>query len=196
MGQEISKKADEEIAQMVQSGNLELFGELTKRYEAKMKRYARKFLNIHEDIQDVVQEVFIKAYQNIKSFNAERKFSSWLYRIAHNEFVNALKKHKRRKVFSFFELDILLPYSFTKSDNQDIDHIDREKMRQMIDEYLDKLDLKYREPIILYYLEKLSYKEITDILHIPISTVGIRLKRGREKLKKLMGNKFYDQNHR
>lgn len=184
MEQKVLKKADEEIAQMVQSGNIELFGELVKRYEAKMMRYARKFLNITEDIEDVVQEVFIKAYQNIKSFNPEKKFSSWLYRIAHNEFVNAFKKHKRRKVFSFFELDILLPYSVV-DDNQDID---REKMRQMIDKYLDKLELKYREPVILYYLEELSYKEISDILHIPISTVGIRLKRAKEKLK----NKIYE----
>ncbi len=193
MGQKISEKADEEIARMVQSGNFELFGELVKRYEAKMKRYARKFLNITEDIEDVVQEVFIKVYQNIKSFNPERKFSSWLYRIAHNEFVNALKKRKRRKVFSFFELDILLPYPVAKNDSQDID---LKGIRQAIDKYLDKLEIKYREPIILYYLEELSYKEIAGILHIPISTVGIRLKRGREKLKKLMGNKFYDQNYR
>jgi len=193
MGQKTSEKADEEIVQMVQLGNFELFGELVKRYEAKMKRYARKFLNITEDIEDVVQEVFIKTYQNIKSFNLEKKFSSWLYRIAHNEFVNALKKHKRRKVFSFFELDILLPYSVAKNDDTGID---LERIRQAIDKCLDKLEIKYREPIILYYLEELSYKEIADILRIPISTVGIRLKRGREKLKKLMGNKFYDQNYR
>ena len=193
MGQKISEKADEEIARMVQSGNFELFGELVKRYEAKMKRYARKFLNITEDIEDVVQEIFIKVYQNIKSFNPEKKFSSWLYRIAHNEFINALKKHKRRKVFSFFELDILLPYSVAENDDTGID---KERIRQAIDKCLDKLEIKYREPIILYYLEELSYKEIADILHIPISTVGIRLKRGRKKLKKLMGNKFYDQNYR
>lgn len=188
MGQKISEKADEEIVQLVQLGNIEQFGELVKRYEAKMMRYARKFLNIAEDIEDVVQNVFIKAYVNIKSFDPEKKFSSWLYRIAHNEFVNALKKYKKRKVFSFFELDILLPYSFAKDENQGLD---RQEMRQMIDKYLDKLESKYREPIILYYLEELSYKEIADILHVPISTVGIRLKRGREKLKKLMGNKFY-----
>ena len=197
MGQKTSEKADEEIVQIVQSGNLELFGELVKRYEAKMMRYARKFLNITEDIEDVVQEVFIKTYQNIKSFNPEKKFSPWLYRIAHNEFINALKKHKRRKVFSFFELDILLPYSFAKNGSQDMDKdrmyqpSTRRRWGKAIDKFLDKLEIKYREPIILYYLEELSYKEIADILHIPISTVGICLKRGREKLKKIIGNKFY-----
>ena len=189
MGQKETQQTDEEIARSVQSGNIEQFGELVKRYEAKMMRYARKFLNIAEDIEDVVQEVFIKTYVNIKSFNLEKKFSSWLYRIAHNEFVNALKKQKRKRVFSFFELDILLPHSFV----EDVKDIDHQKMREMIDGRLDKLEMKYREPIILYYLEELSYKEIAEVLHIPISTVGIRLKRGREKLKKIMGNKFHDQ---
>lgn len=189
MGQKSLEQTDEEIVQLVQAGDIELFGVLVKRYEEKIMRYARKFLNIAEDIEDVVQEVFIKAYINIKSFDPDKKFSSWLYRIAHNEFVNALKKYKKRKVFSFFELDILLPYSVVE--NAD-DETDREQVREMIDKCLDKLAPKYREPIILYYLEELSYKEISDILHIPISTVGIRLKRGREKLKKIMGNKFYD----
>lgn len=183
MGQKISERTDEEIASLVQSGDIEAFGVLVKRYEDKMKRYARKFLNIAEDIEDIVQEVFIKAYVNIKSFDPKKKFSSWLYRIAHNEFVNALKKHKRRKVFSFFELDILLPYSFVGDSNRDIE---REEMRQMIDKCLNRLDFKYREPIILHYLEELNYKEIADVLRIPISTVGIRLKRGREKLKNIL----------
>lgn len=188
MRQKASERTDEEIAQLVQAGNIEPFGELVKRYEAKMMRYARKFLSISEDIEDVVQEVFIKAYVNIKSFDSKKKFSSWFYRIAHNEFVNALKKHKRKRVFSFFELDILLPYSFV----EDVKDADRQETQKMVDKCLDKLEPKYREPIILYYLEDLNYREIADILRIPISTVGIRLKRARQKLKKIMGNKFHD----
>ena len=104
---------DEQVVRMVQSGKVESFGILVKRYQAKMLRYARKFLFNYHDIEDLVQEVFIKAYTNIQSFDASRKFSSWLYRIAHNQFINAIKK-KGKEAVPFFDLDILLPRSISK----------------------------------------------------------------------------------
>ena len=180
MGLKSAKKTDEEIARLVQSGNIDLFGELIERYEAKMIRYGRKFISGFQDIEDVVQDAFIKAYQNIQSFDVKRKFSSWLYRIAHNEFVNALKKQKK-KPLSLFELDIIFPYSSAKEIDQKIDD---QKILKNVDKYLNKLSFKYKEPFILYFSEGLSYKEISDILRIPISTVGIRLKRAKEKIKK------------
>ena len=88
---------DEDLVLRVKSGGIEAFGFLVERYEDKMKRYARKFLFGYTDIEDTVQKVFIKAYVNIQSFDTSRKFSSWLYRIAHNEFINAIKK--KTKVF-------------------------------------------------------------------------------------------------
>lgn len=180
----LAKKTDEKIARLVQSGDIDLFGKLIERYEAKMIRYGRKFLSGFQDIEDVVQDIFIKAYQNIQSFDVKRKFSSWLYRIAHNEFVNALKKQKK-KPLSLFELDVIFPYSLDKEVDQKIDD---QKTLKNIDRYLNKLSFKYKEPFILYYTEGLSYKEIADVLRIPVSTVGIRLKRAKEKIKK----KFYE----
>lgn len=173
---------DEQVVRMVQSGKVESFGILVKRYEAKMLRYARKFLFNYHDIEDLVQEVFIKAYTNIQSFDASRKFSSWLYRIAHNQFINAIKK-KGKEAVPFFDLDILLPRSISK-ENAD-KNINQRELRQILNKCLEKLDIKYREPLVLYYFEELSYKEITDVLHIPMATVGIRLKRGKEIMKNL-----------
>ncbi len=173
---------DEQVVRMVQSGKVESFGILVKRYQAKMLRYARKFLFNYHDIEDLVQEVFIKAYTNIQSFDASRKFSSWLYRIAHNQFINAIKK-KGKEAVPFFDLDILLPRSISK-ENAD-KNINQRELRQILNKCLEKLDIKYREPLVLYYFEELSYKEITDVLHIPMATVGIRLKRGKEIMKNL-----------
>lgn len=180
MGQKPLQRTDEEIVRLVQSGDIELFGKIVNRYEEKIKRYGRKFLSGFEDIEDIVQDIFIKSYENIQSFDVKRKFSSWLYRIAHNEFVNALKK-QRKKPLSFFDLDIILPHLSAEEINNEID---RQKMNEIINKFIGKLDPKYREPIILYYLGELNYKEISEILHIPTSTVGIRLKRAKEKLKK------------
>jgi len=109
MDTKISEQPDEEIAKQVQLKNIELFGVLISRYEEKIKRYGRKFLSEKEDIEDIVQKIFIKAYRNIQSFDSKRKFSSWLYRIAHNEFVNELKK-KKRDSLRFFDPDVIFPY--------------------------------------------------------------------------------------
>ncbi len=165
---------------MVQAGKIESFGILVKRYQAKMLRYARRFLFNYHDIEDLVQEVFIKAYTNIQSFDASKKFSAWLYRIAHNEFINAIKK-KGKEPMPFFDLDILLPRLASK-DEADKKTNQRE-ICQMIEQCLDKLDFKYREPLILYYFEELTYREIADVLRIPVPTVGVRLKRAKKSIK-------------
>ena len=186
MSQLPNQLTDEEIAQMVQSGQIEPFEILIKRYEEKMKRYARKFLFGYEDAEDLAQEVFLKSYINIKSFDVSKKFSPWLYRIAHNEFINAIKK-KGREPLSFFNSDVLFPQlvSKEKADGE----INKRELRQRLDRCLNELSSKYREPLVLYYFEELSYKEIADVLRVPIATVGIRLQRGKKIMKSLLPKK-------
>ena len=87
----MDSRTDEEIAALVQAGDQAVFGLLLERYEEKLMRYAKKFIPDQDDANDIVQEIFIKAYINIKSFDIKRKFSPWIYRIAHNEFLNAIK---------------------------------------------------------------------------------------------------------
>ncbi len=170
--------SDENIAERVQQGDRESFGLLVDRYEAKMLRYGRKFLQ--RDIEDLVQDIFIKAYTNIKSFRTDMKFSPWLYRIAHNEFVNALKKQSRLPL-AFFDFDTMFPHIYAP-ETADQEAQDRE-IRGLLDTTLDKLDSKYREPLVLYYLEEMNYQEIAEVLHIPVSTVGVRLNRAKALLK-------------
>jgi RNA polymerase sigma-70 factor (ECF subfamily) len=174
--------SDEGIAERVQNGEKEFFGVLVERYEDKLLRYGRRFLSTEEDIEDLVQDIFLKAYENILSFDASQRFSPWIYRIAHNTFVNALRKRSRTPL-SFFDFDTLLPHP-AYEDPAEAERESRE-VKTMIDAYLDQVGEKYKEVLILYYLEEQSYKEIGDILHLPVSTVGIRLKRGREALRKV-----------
>lgn len=176
------EKTDEEIARLVQGGSKEAFGELVTRYESKMIHYGRKFLFGYEDAADAVQEVFIKSYQNIQSFDATRKFSSWLYRIAHNEFINTIKK-KGKEPLPFFDADTLFPHPVSEEHTDRSTHL--REAREMVESCLSKLTPKYREILVLYYLEELSYKEIADVLRVPIATVGVRLKRGRETLQSI-----------
>ncbi len=178
-------KTDEELVQLVLDNKTEAFGMLVERYEKKLLRYGRKFLYDYENIEDTVQNVFVKAYVNIKGFDIKKEFSPWIYRIAHNEFINIIKK-KKREPFLFFDADII--FSFAGKDNF-LKEIERKEEKEEIEKHLSKLKTRYREPLVLYYFEEKSYQEISDILEIPISTVGIRLKRGRNEIKKLLYEK-------
>ena len=180
MGMEQSGPSDEQTALLVQKGQKEYFDLLMERYEKKLLRYGRKFLSDKADVEDIVQDVFMSAYQNIKSFDVSQRFSPWIYRIAHNAFVTELKKSTKRPIL-LFDFDTLL--SHTASEDTARSKEEEAEMRGMIETGLKELPLKYREVLILYYLEELPYKEIADVLQIPTSTAGIRLKRARILLK-------------
>ncbi len=185
----MEETTDESIAARVQKGDIEAFTRLMERYEKKITRYARKFLADPDDIKDIVQEVFTKVYINIKSFDVKRKFSPWIYRVAHNEFVNALKKKKSEKL-SFIDFDLVLPRREAKETADS--EVDKKDLRRLLDGHMRSLAAKYREPLVLYYYEEMSYREIAEVLRLPVSTVGIRLQRAKNILKKSIDKKIFN----
>jgi len=179
--------SDEQAALLVQKGDKDKFGLLMDRYKARLFRYGRKFLANEDNIDDVVQDVFIKAYQNIRSFDVSQKFSPWIYRIAHNTYINAIKKISRGPIYTFDFDTIAFDTIVSHPVYEDplIKETEEVEIKKMVEKGLGTLSPNYREIVILYYTEELSYKEIADILRIPIGTVGIRLKRAKEALKKI-----------
>lgn len=184
-----SRETDEMITAKIQRGQTELFNVLVTRYEQRLLRYGHTFLRSIEDIEDVTQNVFIKAYINIKSFRTSEKFSPWIYRIAHNEFVNAARKRRDIPLFSF-DFDTMFPQLKEKSITEEID---REILKTELFKHLNIIDIKYREPLVLFYFDDLSYTDIADILHLPISTVGVRISRGKTQLKKIISKQSKDK---
>lgn len=172
--------SDEKLAELIQGGDKEKFGVLMERYQPKLFRYGKKFLSNQDNIEDVVQDVFIKTYQNIKSFDLSQRFSPWIYRIAHNTYVNALKKRASGPLY-LFDFDTLI--SHTVVDDPVAREREKEEIKKIVDHGLSQIDPKYKEILVLYYIEELSYKEISEILHIPIGTVGVRIMRAKEILK-------------
>jgi RNA polymerase sigma-70 factor (ECF subfamily) len=175
----LNDQTDEAIALKVQTGDTQQFGFLVERYEPKMMRYAKKFLFAYHDSEDLVQDVFLKAYSNIQGYDANRKFSSWLYRIAHNVFIDAIRK-KGKEPLPFFDPDTIFPHPVAKDDP--VKELSDREMKDSLTKCLDQLDPKYREILILFYFEDMDYESISEVIQIPKSTVGIRLKRGKAKL--------------
>src|ERR1035437_7578603 len=143
-GESDISQTDEQVAALVQKGDKEAFGTLMDRYERKFFSYGRKFLTGQDNIEDVVQEVFIKTYQNIKSFDTSQKFSPWIYRIAHNTYVNALRKNAKSPL-RFFDFDTFTAHPVF----EDTMPAEKEQRRvgKIIDQGLDKLSPEYREII-------------------------------------------------
>lgn len=184
----MSEKTDEQLVAEIRAGNKDLYGVLVERYEEKLTRYGRRFLSDSDDIGDTVQDVFIKAYVNINSFDVSRSFSSWIYRIAHNEYVNVLKK-KKISYFSLFEFDTFFP-QFVATKSAYDDALTKEK-GELVEKALKELEPKYKEPILLYFFEEKSYEEISDIMQIPKATVGVRIMRGKQRLQEIVSG--YDK---
>ncbi len=184
-----AEHTDEEVIQLVLGGDTDAFAELVVRYEAKIMRYGYKFMNGQEDIRDVVQDVFIKAFENLRSFNTSMKFSSWLYRIAHNAFVNRLRDSHRKLLR--IDFDTVMPFLFSSDNLEEV--FSHKENRKRIESSLQSLDAKYREVIVLRYFEELSYDEISDVLKIPVSTVGVRLNRGLRAIKNVFEQKHYGE---
>ncbi len=173
----------------MQKGETDAYGELVARYEAKLLRYGRKFLARDEDRQDIVQDVFISAYQNIQSFNTAQRFSPWIYRIAHNAFVNELRKNERRPLLPF-DFDTIIPHTVYEDPAES--EREQKDMRTYLERGLDGISSKYREVLVLHYFEDMAYKDIADILQVPQGTVGIRIKRAKEALRTQYKESHYE----
>ncbi len=173
----ITNISDEKVVELVRKQNKEYFAEIMERYQAKLLRYAGSLLRDDQQANDAVQGAFIKAYINLNSFNVKKKFSSWIYRIVHNEAMNLISKANK-----------LLPMIEGKEFDSGIDVEEELITKETIDRALfclNKLPSLYAEPLELYYLEEKSYEEIGDILRVPVGTVGTRINRAKKLMKRI-----------
>lgn len=176
----ILELSDEQIVVGVRTKNKEWYSEIIRRYRTKLSHYLRKFISSPDELEDVLQVVFIKCYENLNGFDTKKKFSSWIYRIAHNEAVNNIKKHSRISV-SLEDVEMVLADEKVHLSNA----VDHEMLKQKTEEALSHMKDKYREAVILYFFEQKSYEEMSDILRVPVNTVGTLLSRGKKQLKEI-----------
>ncbi len=152
-----------------------------RRYETKLKRYILRLTNVSpETADDILQEVFIKTYTNLQSFDPYLSFNSWVYRITRNEVISHHRKHKRRPQGHTIDIEQRILENIQSELNVESD-IDLSMQADLIGSAIDKLPEKYREVMILRFLEEKSYKEISDILRKPVGTVSTLLNRAKKK---------------
>lgn len=178
-----SSKTDEELVALTLKDK-ENYKYLMERYEKKLMRYIMRISGIKsEDAEDVLQESFIKAYQKINDFDFSYKFSSWIYRIAHNETFTHLRRKKSRPKVIDSEFSSIIIDSLRDDLNVEKE-IDKKYLAKHLSEIMSVISEKYRIVLVLKYLEDKDYQEISDILKKPMGTVATLLKRAKEQLKK------------
>ncbi|MEC0406415.1 RNA polymerase sigma factor SigW [Bacillus velezensis] len=171
----------------VKKGDQNAFAEIVDLYKDKIYQLCYRMLgNVHE-AEDIAQEAFIRAYVNIDSFDINRKFSTWLYRIATNLTIDRIRK---KKPDYYLDAEVagaegLTMYSQIAADGVlPDDAVLSLELSDTIQKKILKLPDKYRTVIVLKYIDELSLIEIGEILNIPVGTVKTRIHRGREALRK------------
>lgn len=171
----------------VLKGDHNAFGEIVEIYKDKVFQICFRMLGNRQEAEDLAQEAFVRAYVNIRSFNIQMKFSTWLYRIATNLCIDRLRK---KKPDYYLDAEVagtegLNMYSQIASDiAKPEEEVESLELQETIQVEIMKLPEKYRSVIVLKYIEELSLKEVSEILDLPVGTVKTRIHRGREALRK------------
>lgn len=180
------KLTDGELIVDAVSGQTESFEELVRRYQRPITGYVFRMLGDYESSLDVTQEVFIKVYNSLHKYSPEYKFSTWLYRIAHNAAID----HMRRNPISPQSLEAENSdgtYQIQVESSRPSPEQDRERSewRKEIDAVVKCLPPSYRDLILLRHSRDLSYDEIAEVTGLPLGTVKNRLFRAREMMREM-----------
>lgn len=182
----IQSLTDVELIAKAISGREDGFEELVRRYQRPITNYVFRMLNDYDASLDVTQEVFIKVYNSLARYSSEYKFSTWLYRIAHNAAIDYIRRRSPNEQSietenkdGAYQLQIESPNPTPEQDRE------RSEWRTEIEAVVKCLPAVYRELILLRHSQDLSYDEIAEITGLPLGTVKNRLFRAREMMREI-----------
>ena len=181
-------KSDQELV-VATLNDRHSFALIVERYQAPLKRYIiRLGCADRYDVEDILQEVFLKCYVHLNDYDSSLKFSSWLYRIAHNETMTLFRKKRVRPVTMTTQEDLKL-FDNIPEKTDFLNDLIRESDAKNLHDALGSVSEKYRTVIVLRFFEEKSYTEISDILQIPEGTVATYINRGKKELNEILSAK-------
>ncbi len=178
----MDQKTDAEIIAMVLNGDKQSYALLVDAYKGPIFNLAYRMTGSREDADDLTQETFIRAYQNLHRFDQSKKFFTWIYTIGINLIRNHLKK-KERKVAHLTEVDSSLKQQRNGEGEGDVLSDDR---MIRLEQIIRKLPVDLREAIILKFVQDLTFEELANVTGDSVSAVKMRIYRGLEKIKQMM----------
>ncbi|MEX0736273.1 MAG: sigma-70 family RNA polymerase sigma factor [Bacteroidota bacterium] len=179
----LEDKSDELLITLFQQGERGAFRILVERYHARIKNLIYSIFHEPDIIDDLAQEVFIKAYEALPQFRFQSSFYTWLYRIAVNKSRDELRRRKVRRLFS---LQSMMESRDQELTSKMVTHPEEREVQELIARGLQSLPEKFRLPIVLKDIEGRSYEEIAEIMDCEIGTVKSRLSRARAMLRDVL----------
>jgi RNA polymerase sigma-70 factor (ECF subfamily) len=161
-------------------GNKESYGCIIRHFQQKVYDLCFHFLGTSQDADDAAIDVFIKAYRALEDFNPQYAFSTWLSRIAVNHSIGVLRRRKRER--DYLMAEAANPTSLTDGKSPDTVFFNNSQQKSL-ENALPSLPVKYRTALMLKYQQELSYKEISEIMDIPVNTVGSLILRAKQELR-------------
>lgn len=166
------------------------FDELVSQYERRIYNFAMRLSGNADDAEDIAQETFIRVFNAIQNFRGDSNFSTWVFRIAHNVFLDMRKKvkaHPQTSLEESVELDESEVTRQVEDPNPLPDEVAQaSELHDILQRAIDALPDYQREMVVLYHTQNKSYEEIAEIMELPIGTVKSRLNRARIALKSLL----------
>jgi RNA polymerase sigma-70 factor (ECF subfamily) len=185
MTEKKTEPTDQQLVVRVQKGDKRAFDLLVLKYQYKVHSIVARFIRDSDEVRDVVQEAFIKAYRALPKFRGDSQFYTWLYRIAVNTAKNYLVARSRRPPSSDVDLDDAEYYSgseqlkdFGTPENQ----LFRDQLEEVINRAINELPEDLRTAVTLREYEGLSYEDIASVMNCPVGTIRSRIFRGRESI--------------
>jgi RNA polymerase sigma-70 factor (ECF subfamily) len=179
-----TSETDRRIIEEVRSGNVRAFAVLVDRYKDRAFSLALGLLGDRQEAEELVQDAFVRAFKGLSGFRGDAAFGTWYYRILHNLCLTRITRRGRKEKV-FVELDEA--ESQQRADDQDdpggLDRLEQSEMHGMVFRELDSLPEKFKSPLLLFYVEGMTYDEIASTLEIPVGTVKTNLFRGRNLLR-------------
>jgi RNA polymerase sigma-70 factor, ECF subfamily len=176
--------ADSELVQSALAGRETSFEELVRRYQRPIAAYVYRMVGDYDAALDLTQEVFIKVYNSLTRYRAEFKFSTWIYKIAHNAAIDHLRRHTVREQSLTIGIDgERREISIESGRLTPEQESERKEQRSEIESVVQLLPAAYRELIVLRHSQDLSYDEIAEVTGLPLGTVKNRLFRAREAMR-------------
>lgn len=173
---EAGEQSDSALVARCKSGDVGAFGELVRRYETTVYAVVSRMVRNPDDVDDIVQEVFVVSYRSIASFRGDSAFSTWIYRIAVNTTLKQMKKIKLREAASIDDPDTGLGEMLASSNDTQPESIAEKRAReQALRKAIDELPEKQRVVVILHYFQDLPCAQIAAVLDCSVGTVWSRL---------------------
>jgi RNA polymerase sigma factor (sigma-70 family) len=187
-----SSEQDRELVEAALAGRQSAYDALMQKYRNALTHHINRMVREKSEIDDLVQESFIKAFSNLESYSVQYAFSTWLYKIATNHTIDYLRKKKlatmsidKPVATREGEVQYELPDSSYRPDR----HIIEDQRNRLIQNAIDALPAKYYRVIVMRHQEELSYEEIAERLNLPLGTVKAHIFRAREMLNKFLRDK-------